>query len=298
MESKENPVFGRKVFFLDPSLNVRNVVVERLRVQEYEVYILDDIEKAKPVLREFPHAICFINIDDQIPISSWFNFVKSFEFDPTLSTIFLGVLSAKAKTVEREQFLLKTKIPGGFVNLNDNINVVYCTIQKILDINGSKGRRKFVRLDCHNNSEVSANAIVNQRLVNFTMDDVSSCGFAVRVKTNMASLFVQNVDYSVTLHLSRSDIVVKAKVFAIKPNQDDVTIVFILSENTPPEINEEIRKYVFRVLQSNMDAKQAGSIGDKTDYSKEIKIPEAKKSELLSIDDIRFEDLGDLEDIK
>ncbi len=47
-----------------------------------------------------------------------------------------------------------------------------------------------------------------------------------------------------------------------------------------------------------MDAKQAGSIGDMTDYSKEIKIPEAKKTELLSIDDIKFEDLGDLEEIK
>lgn len=297
METNENPIFGRKVFFLDPSLNIRNVVVERLRIQEYEVYILDDIAVAKPVLRDFPHAICFVNIDDQVSISEWFNFIKSFEFDESLSTIFLGVVSAKARAVEREQFLLKTKLPGGFVDLNDNINIVYSTIQKILDLNGSKGRRRFVRLDCQKNSEITASCIVNQRLVNFDLDDLSCCGFAARVKNSMASLFVKDYVYNITLHLSRKDILVKAKIFAIKPNQQDVTLVFMLTEATPLEINEEIRQYVFKVLQARMDSRSASCIKDMTDYKNAVEIPEEKKSEILDIDDIKFDDIDEVENL-
>lgn len=296
MESSENPIFGRKVFFLNPSLNIRNVVVERLRSLEYEVYTMESYKEAKAVLRENEHAICFINIDDSLSMKEWFNFVKSFEFDDSLSTVFLGVISAKANIVEKEQFIMKTKLPGGFIDLNKPIAEVFLTIQKILDLNGSKGRRKYVRLDYRGSNELTANCLVNQRLVDLVLNDLSSCGFAARVKSSMASLFVKDCDYVITLHLLRKDLVVKSKVFAIKPIENEVIIVFILDESIPYTINEEIRQFVFRTLQERMDEHLKSSMKDYTDYTQDIKVPEENKEKLLSLDDIKFDELSDLEE--
>jgi len=64
MEYRENPMFGRKVFFLNPPLSIENFVVDGLKDEEYEVYIIREYSLAKPVLKHFENAICFIYIDD------------------------------------------------------------------------------------------------------------------------------------------------------------------------------------------------------------------------------------------
>ena len=41
MEYRENPIFGRKVFFLNPTLSIQNVFVRKLQDLEYEVYTIE-----------------------------------------------------------------------------------------------------------------------------------------------------------------------------------------------------------------------------------------------------------------
>ena len=53
MEYRENPLLGRKVFFLNPPLSVENYVIEALKNEEYEVYKLTDVTVAKPILSLF-----------------------------------------------------------------------------------------------------------------------------------------------------------------------------------------------------------------------------------------------------
>ena len=112
MENRENPIFGRKVFFLNPTLSIQNVFVRKLQDLEYEVYTIEHYYDAKPVLSEYEDSICFINIDDQLTYKQWFNFIKSFEKDSSLETVFLGVISEKIRPHEKEEFLLKTKLAG------------------------------------------------------------------------------------------------------------------------------------------------------------------------------------------
>ena len=79
MENRENPIFGRKVFFLNPTLSIQNVFVRKLQDLEYEVYTIEHYYDAKPVLSEYEDSICFINIDDRLTYKQWLNFIKSFE---------------------------------------------------------------------------------------------------------------------------------------------------------------------------------------------------------------------------
>src|SRR5574344_2154959 len=97
MNLKENNIFGRKVFFLCPSFDFRKIIIDRLFNLEYETYIINNVADAKNILLHFPDAICFINIDTTMESLHWLNFIHSFELDPVLSTIFLGIISHNNK---------------------------------------------------------------------------------------------------------------------------------------------------------------------------------------------------------
>ena len=50
---------------------------------------------------------------------------------------------------------MNLKLPGGCVLLNQKVEQIYETLEGILKINGAKGRRKYVRLDCDEKKYIS-----------------------------------------------------------------------------------------------------------------------------------------------
>lgn len=292
MESRENPVFGRKIFFLNPSLRIQTAIVNRLRQEEYEVYTIADYRDGKPVLSENETAICFVNIDGQLTFKQWFNYLKSFQTDFTLKGIILGAISLDAKPVDREQFILKLNLAAGFTNLNDPGTMIYSNIQKILELNGAKGRRLYVRLDCYGLDYVTANCIISNRMIDFVLDDISSVGFAAHCSKGFAAVLQKGITYNLTLHIARKDYLIKAVIYLIKENEADNTYVFMFDESTPETVKEEIRTFVFKVLQEKMNTLLNAQIKDMHDYSIEVKVPEHKDIPEEYSD---FQELGDLE---
>lgn len=295
MENRENPVFGRKVFFLNPGLKVHNSIVGKLRQKEFEVYEIEDYKDAKPVLSENEDAICFIDIDSGLSFKEWFNFVKSFEFDYSLQGIFIGILSAKATPLIREQFMLKAKLPGGMVNMNENTIMLLDTIERILEINGAKGRRKYVRLDCYGLENVYASCMVSGRMIDFTLEDLSSVGFAAICSKTFLPLLKKDMMCGLTLRIGSKDIFIECKIFAVKESSSTVTCVFMFRENTDEKIRIDIRNFVFAVLQKKMNALINSSIKDLTDYSKEIEIPKDTNAANVFVDDVKFDAVDDSE---
>ena len=300
MEDRGKPIFGRKVFFLNPTLIIENVIIERLRALEYEVYKIENYAECKPVLAEYEDSICFVNIDDQLTPKQWFNFIKSFEFDSSLSSVFLGVISAKTKPQNKEQFLLKTKLPGGFVTINHNIDEVYITIEKILDINGAKGLRKYVRYENSDPELISANCFINDRLVQFEVDDLSTAGFAARFSNGFLKLVLKGCDYNVNLKLGRKTITITVSVLALKPNGKDTTAVLMFSPDAISQYRDYLRVFICKCLQRQMDVFAKSSIKDMTNYSVEIKeiAKEEDGEKNTSSETDSFTDMGDLEEVK
>src|SRR5574344_1201362 len=177
-EHRDNPVYGRKVFFLDPPYSVRKNVIVRLQELEYEVYTIDDYRDAKNILRHFKDSICFINIDEGLSSDGWFNFIASFEEDETLKSIFLGVVSEHARKSDKDLFLLKAKIPAGFVPLNKKIDDITETIKGVLEINGAKGRRQYVRASCANDKDAILLYTTDSKMYQMKLLDLSSVGVA------------------------------------------------------------------------------------------------------------------------
>lgn len=297
-EQRENPAFGRKIFFLNPTLKLKNTVIDSLRKQEFEVYILDDYHYAKGILRRNENAICYINIDEVMPIYAWFNFIKSFEYDESLKTIFIGILSSTIKKMEKDQFLLNTSIPGGFITLSDYPEDILETLVGILNINGAKGRRKYVRLNCDKTDKADILCSMGSKTYKMHLLDISAVGFACQIPIKYMSLFPKNtVVPNITITLASKSVTCSAAVFAATEKESSCLLVFLMLKGTPSETKATIREYVTLSLQLKLNQLIINTKKDYTDYTIEQLPPSGEEKIVFETEPEELEELEELEEI-
>ena len=248
MEYRENPKFGRKIFFLNPPLLVDNYMKDNLTDDEFEVYAISDYQLAKAALRHYENAICFIYIDDDLSMDGWYNFIKSFEIEEGLQSIFLGVMSYKAKPKDKERFLMNLKLPGGFIDLNQKPADLYAQVSGILTINGAKGIRKVIRLDLLDNN-VLGYFSHNNALISFTLKDISTLGFAARAPLNIVDHFVngRRID-NVSLTMGRYSVMCSIVIYNKKIENGACTVVAIFDDKLPKEDYKKIHDFIYATL--------------------------------------------------
>lgn len=243
-------MFGRKVFFLNPPLSIENFVLDKLREQEYEVYIIREYAVAKAVLRKFENAICFIYIDDELSYDAWFNFIKSFEYDESLKSIFLGVLSIKTKPKEQENYLMNLTLPGGFVMLDKKPEQIYEQVEGILKLNGAKGIRKCIRLDLTDTKDVNGYFSYKTFLYSFKLKDISSVGFVAITPAKMAPIFVKDsFIHNVSITMGRYSFVCTICVYKATIVNGQCVVVALFSDDTSREIIKKVHDFVYSTLE-------------------------------------------------
>lgn len=293
MESRENPLFGRKVFFISPSYVIDKYLIEKLRQNEYEAYILRDIKKVKSVLAKFPESMCFINIDEGFSYSAWFNFMKSFQLSQELSGIYLGILSNSATWEDKDKFLMNIKLPGGF-NQFDKTETFLNNFMKILDLNGAKGRRKFLRLDTRGLNDVSGYMTSEGKLYAVNIKDLSSAGFAITYRQELMSLFQKNtLIRNLSLTVGRKTMICSCIVFNTQANPDGTAMsVLMLTNENPEETKIYIRNFIFekygRQMESIMEnaEKDPASYSQPDEYSKLIAVQDRNYDELIPVTEL------------
>ena len=297
MESRENPLFGRKVFFICPSYIIEKYLIERLRQNEYEVYIIKDIKKAKSVLAKYPDAMCFINIDEEFSYSAWFNYMKSFQNSEVLNGIYLGVLSETAGWEDKDKFLMNVKLPGGFNQIEKTEKFVN-KFMAILDLNGAKGRRKYLRFDTRGLGDVSGYLTAAGKLYSINIKDISSAGFAVTYKPDLVNLFQKNTLLrNLCISVGRKSMVCSCIVFNTQLTQDGLAMsVLMLTNENPEETKTYIRNYIFEKYGRLMEAliqsveKDLASYNQSDEYSKLVAVRDRNYDELLPLDDFETHD--------
>lgn len=293
MESRENPLFGRKIFFISPSYVIDKYLIEKLRQNEYEAYILRDIKKVKSVLAKFPESMCFINIDEGFSYSAWFNFMKSFQFSQDISGIYLGILTDSATWEDKDKFLMNIKLPGGF-NQFDKTETFLNNFMKILDLNGAKGRRKFLRLDTRGLNDVSGYMNSEGKLFAVNIKDLSSAGFAITYRQELMSLFQKNtLIRNLSLTVGRKTMICSCIVFNTQANPDGTAMsVLMLTNENPEETKIYIRNFIFekygRQMESIMEnaEKDSASYSQSDEYSKLIAVQDRNYDELIPVTEL------------
>ena len=295
MESRENPLFGRKIFFICPSYIMEKYLIETLRKNEYEIYILKDYRKTKGILSRFPDAMCFINIDEELSYSEWFNFMKSFQEDEVLKGIYLGIFTEEASMEDKDKFLMNVSLPGGFNRVEKREKFVN-NIMAILDLNGAKGRRKYLRCDTRGVKDVSGYMTSEEKLFAINIKDLSSAGFAVTYKQELTFLFQKNTlirDFC--LNVGRKSMVCSCIVFNTQVNQDGSAMsVLMLTNENPEETRTYIRNYILETLGHFMEQlleaveKDTRAYNQPDEYSKLAAVRDKSYDDLLPLDATDF----------
>ena len=290
MESRENPLFGRKIFFVNPNFNIEKYLIDFLRKNEYEVYIIKDYRKAKKILSVYPDSMCFIDIDEELSYSEWFNYMKSFAVIPELQGIYLGIVTQTASWEDKDKFLMNIRLPGGFTVITKQEKLIE-NFAKILDLNGAKGRRKYLRLDTRNERDVSGYMTLGGKLYTVNIKDISSVGFAITYKQELTGLFQKNtLIRNLCLSAGRKSMVCSCIIFNTQINPDGTAMsVLMLTNENPESTKTYIRDYIFQKFDAKMNTLIENVEKDDTRYN--------QSDEYSQLKAVRDRDYSELETI-
>lgn len=266
---QEKYSYGRKIFFFLPHYSVRNEVISYLQTNEYEVYIIDDYRDIKNLIRRNPGAILFLNVDGTLPVSAWFNFIRSFEREEILCQSYISVLTDRMKKDEVDLFNRAAHLPGKVLTFDDGIEVLRDNILAILEETNAKGSRQYVRANVNYDKDAALFWNHGSKMHQLKLLDISSVGMAVKVPPMLENqIIVQNyVLYDVTMRLGSKQMVINAVVYSIRSTPESTIWILLLLDSTSNAVKNEIRSYVSQSIQKEMVVSINNDYQDNTDYN-------------------------------
>ena len=269
MADADKSIYGRKIFFINPTVTFESTVIERLRLMEYEVYAIDDYRKAKPLLRKNADSICFCIVESQLTLKGWHNFIKSFEEENVFSPLDMGVIMHTQLEEKQANFVAGLQLDVGVIKIDQDSETMFHEIVRAIDAKNAKGMRKYVRANCLNESQADLLWLKNNRMFKLKIIDISSVGVAAKLSTGQAnSVYINQIIDSVTLNLKNEQILVDIKITAIKVAGDFLLVVIMFNASTPPDSINKIRHYIAETLQESLRLSIRNSDLDRTDYEK------------------------------
>lgn len=267
MTQHEPPVFGRKVFFIEPQPSLKQAVIPRIIEREYEVYSIDSYQKAKNYLKGNPDSLVFCCISDSMSTAGWFNFIKSFEEDEVLSTMLIGVIAFRMMKSDRERFMIHCDLPAGYLELQPNPDAMTEMVINVLDLNDAMGRRKYVRADSSSDKSTYLSMKHNDRILNFPVDNISSVGLAFRCSAETATLFPDNsVIRGSILSVGGVTMPCDCAVIMQKSDAKGPMIVVLFMKGGSAHDKVHLHEYVAKRIQYCMDLRYEAMALDDTDY--------------------------------
>ncbi len=262
-------IYGRKIFFINPSNSVQREIIQNLHKKEFEVYIIENYRDAKNVLRLNPDSILFINIDAQLTVAGWFNFIRSFDKEDALKSIIVYVISEKIKPHDIEIFSKFSEAEDTVLDFSKGTLPLSEAIDKILEKKNAKGKRQYIRINLLHDKDASLFWNHGSKMHQLKLIDLSSVGMAVRIPESLKKISVAKnylID-TMTLRLGSRQVVVGAIIFAIKETPHGTEWVLLLPAHTPTAVKEEIRYYIFKTIEGKMQSIIDESKKDDNDYT-------------------------------
>lgn len=242
---------GKKVFFLYPQSVIQDELITFLLNHEFEVYFLKDHRKAIRLFRKFDNAICFINIDDGLKEEAWEKYITSLKEDPEIKGLQIGILSYNNDPKLRQKYLMNIGVECGFVQLKLGAKQSTEIILKVLEVNEAKGRRKFVRVNCENDQQVTLNFSHIEFSYKGQIIDISSVGVACRFQ-DIVSVKNKTVLHEIQLNLNGRLIQTDGIILARRADSDMILIIVFNPRPKEKEL-EKIHRFIHRTLQKKMD---------------------------------------------
>ncbi len=244
--------FGKKIFFLYPHSVIKSDLIHEFIENEFEVYTLKDYKKVKLILKKYSNSLLFINIDDVLNEQEWYDYVSSITTNPDFSGIQVGILTYNENTGLSEKYLMDLTIPCGFIQLKLGKEDSRAIILKTLEVNESKGDRKYIRATSTNSLKSTFNVQIMNDLKTGVINDISSVGMSCFFDTEIEltkNAFLPKMQ----LKLNGMLILVDSIVFGSRKIDDKMLMVIMFTNSITDDSKSKIHKYIGEVLQSNIE---------------------------------------------
>lgn len=248
-----NNQFGKKVFFLYPHSVIKSDLIHDFVQNEYEVYTLKDYKKVKLLLKKYKDSILFINIDDVLNETEWYEFVESIVKSKDYEGVQVGILTYNENEDLAKKYLIDLAVPCGFIQLKLGKEQSRSIILKSLEVNESKGQRKYVRATSSNTQKSTFNVQVGADYRTGYVNDISSVGMSC-VFNEEVGLTKNAILRKIQLKLNGKLVLVDAIVFGSrKLENNQLVYVLMFTNNITDDNKSKIHAYISATLQVNMD---------------------------------------------
>jgi hypothetical protein len=245
-------VVGRKIFFLNPSPSIQNIVVNDLVQREYEAYVASDRVILRRLLKNFSGSIVFIDIDQVIGEKDWESWIRETLRADDLTDVRLGILTANRSDTLQNKYANMLRLPCGYTMIHRDLNVTIAQIINILNANNAKGRRKYLRTSVENEAQTMVNFPLGSEFVSGTIRDISTAGFSCSFVEDPD--FTKNSSFSnVQIKLKHTILNVETVIYGSRTEGTDRVYVALFTERLSPDSKVKIRKYIQSSLQTRMD---------------------------------------------
>lgn len=246
----EAGALGKKIVFLYPP-PVLTEVVEELSRREFEVYLVRDHSRLRRVLAAQPDALVFVNIDAELEEADWEEYVKSLRADPQTASVGVGVLTLNEDRSLSAKYLMDIGVPCGFIVLKIGAAKTIDILEKTLEANEARGRRKFVRALCPPGS-AQVTVEIEGETVRGEGSDISAAGCAIAFEGER-SYKPGTVLRGLQLTIKGVRILVDGFVAARHEGAKATHVIMFAPASLDDAKREKLRTLIFRINQAAMD---------------------------------------------
>jgi len=255
MEANRNE--GRRVFFIYPHSVFRESLVLRLIDLEYEIYLIKDHSLIPHIIKQFPDAIVFMNIDDGQDREAWKRFIKELQNSSEATNVSLGIISYEFDQAVAQFYLMELALPGGYIQLKQSIEKAFEILTKTLEANEVRGRRKFVRCQVAESKAPQFNVKAEGGLMKGRVLDISSAGMAVVLDDErefQKNTLLRDIQVNLSGKLLRvSGVVIGFRIAGEEEGHNKKTFVLLFDKSVSSETRSDVRNFVHKQLQEQLN---------------------------------------------
>ncbi|MDR1318557.1 MAG: PilZ domain-containing protein [Treponema sp.] len=246
------PAAGKKVFLLYPHSVIHEAMLDILIMNGFETYTLRDHKKALKILSLFPGSIMFVNIDEGMPEKEWETYIKDLQENSATNGTRLGILSYNQDKALMEKYLMKIAVPCGYIQLKLGIQESTRIILAALQANEAKGRRKYIRAFCEDDSYATMNYKDAEGLFQGKLLDISSAGMAARIP-QFPDLPPNSLLRNIQLKLRGALVMTDAVLMGKRQDDKNVQILVFDPSKLTSDSKLVIHHYIKQCLQRYID---------------------------------------------
>lgn len=180
----DDSLFGKKVFFLNPPAVISEVLPE-LSASEYEIYTNTDHTRLGRYLCRNPDCLVFVNIEEGDDERVWRSWIRSVKDNAASAATRFGIIAMMADDTKKQAYIMDLGLECGFIVVKIGASKTTEILLKMLEANEAKGRRRYVRTICPEDS-ADFTCKTSAGLIRGALKDMSSVGMATEFSDGFA----------------------------------------------------------------------------------------------------------------